>query len=94
MWAIFKVFIEFVTILLLFYVLIFWPHALWDTSSAPRDGTRTRCTGRQSLSRWTAREVHALSSDVFFSVLQSGTLSQPIFVFHEVDIFDQSQATS
>ena len=46
------------------------------------------------LSRWTAREVHTLSFDVFFSVLQSGTLSQPIFVFHEVDVFDQSQATS
>ena len=25
MWTIFKVFIEFVTILLLFYVLVFWP---------------------------------------------------------------------
>ena len=27
LWAIFKVFIEFITILLLFYVLIFWPQA-------------------------------------------------------------------
>ena len=94
MWTIFKVFIEFVTVLLLFSVLGFWPRAMWDTSSAPRDGTRTRCTGRRSLGRWTAREVHALSFDVFFSVLQSGTITQPIFVFHELDVLDRSQATS
>ena len=30
MWTIFKVFIEFVTILLLFYVLVFWPQGMWD----------------------------------------------------------------
>ena len=32
MWTIFKVFIEFVTILLLFYVLVFWPRGTWDRS--------------------------------------------------------------
>ena len=30
MWTILKIFIEFVTILLLFYVLVFWPHGKWD----------------------------------------------------------------
>ena len=35
MWTIFKVFIEFVTILLLFYVLVFWPQGMWDLSSRP-----------------------------------------------------------
>ena len=30
MWTIFKVFIEFVTMLLLFYVLFFWPGGMWD----------------------------------------------------------------
>ena len=30
MWTIFKVFIEFVTILLLFYFVNFWPQAMWD----------------------------------------------------------------
>ena len=35
MWTIFKVFIEFVTILLLFYVLVFWPRGMWDLSSPP-----------------------------------------------------------
>ena len=57
MWTIFKVFIEFVTILLLFYVLVFWPQGMWDLSSPARDRTRTPCTGRRSLNHWTAREV-------------------------------------
>ena len=30
MWTIFKLFIEFVTILLLFYVLVFYPWGMWD----------------------------------------------------------------
>ena len=38
-WAIFKVFIELVTILLLFYVLGFWPRGMWDLSSRTKDGT-------------------------------------------------------
>ena len=37
MWTIFKVFIEFVTILLLFHVLVFWPRGMWDLSSLTRD---------------------------------------------------------
>ena len=47
MWAIFfEVFIEFVTILLLFYVLVFWPRGMWDLSSSIRDQTSTPCIGR------------------------------------------------
>ena len=57
MWTIFKVFTEFVTILLLFYVLGLWPGAMWDLSSPTRDRTRTPCIGRQSLNHWTTREV-------------------------------------
>ena len=53
----FKVFIEFVTILLLFYVLVFWPRDMWDISSPTRDRTRTPWIGRRSLNHWTAREV-------------------------------------
>ena len=41
MWIIFKVFIEFITILLLFYVLVFWPQGMWDLSSQTRDQTCT-----------------------------------------------------
>ena len=59
MWTIFKVFIEFVTILLLFYVSVFWPRGMWDLSSTTRDWTCTPCIGRQSLNHWTAREVLA-----------------------------------
>ena len=37
-WAIFEVFIEFVTILLLFYILVFfWPWGMWDLISLTRD---------------------------------------------------------
>ena len=36
-WTIFKVFIEFVTILPLLYVLGFWPRGTWDLSSLTRD---------------------------------------------------------
>ena len=52
MWIIFffffKVFIEFVTVLLLFYVLVFWQRGVWDLSSPTRDRTHTRCIGRRS----------------------------------------------
>ena len=57
MWSILKVFIEFVTILLLLYVLGFWPWGMWDLSFLTRDQTCTPCTGMQSLNHWTARKV-------------------------------------
>ena len=57
MWTIFKVFIEFVTVLLLFYVLVFWWRGMWDLSSPTRDWTHTPCTARQSLNHWTTMEV-------------------------------------
>ena len=56
-WAIFIVFIEFVTILLLFDVLGFWPQGIWDLGSLTRDGTCIHCIGRGSLNHWTTREV-------------------------------------
>ena len=34
-----KAFIEFVTILLLFYVLVFWPQGTWDLHFPTRDGS-------------------------------------------------------
>ena len=57
LWTIFKVFIESVTILLLFCVSVFWLHGLWDLSSGTRDTTPTRCIGRRSHNHWTASEV-------------------------------------
>ena len=61
MWTIFRVFIEFVTILLLFHVLVFWLRGMWDLSSPTRDRTCTPCIGRRSLNHWTAREVPLLA---------------------------------
>ena len=47
MWTIFsKVFTGFVTVVLLFYGLFFWPGGMWDLSSLTRDRTHTPCTGR------------------------------------------------
>ena len=57
-----KVFIEFVTVLLLLYVLVFWPRGMWDPSSPARDGTHTPCIGRQNLNHWTARDVPYLAT--------------------------------
>ena len=55
MWALFRVFIEFVTTLLLFYVLVFWPQGMWDLSSltgikpAPPEGEVSTVDGQGSL---------------------------------------------
>ena len=48
-WSILKVFIEFVTILLPFYILFFWSRGMWNFSSLARDQTHTSYTGRQIL---------------------------------------------
>ena len=37
------------------YVLFFWPRCMWAFKSLTRG--QTPCTGRQSLSHWTTREV-------------------------------------
>ena len=67
MWTIFIVFIKFVTILLLFYVWLFFflPRAIQDLSSPIRDGSYTLCIGR-SLNHWTTREVlnHTVPTDI------------------------------
>ena len=55
--TVFKVFIEFVTILFLFYVLVFWLQGMCDLGSLTKDRTCTLCIGRWSLNHWTAREV-------------------------------------
>ena len=56
------VFIEFITILLLFYVLFFWPRGTWDPSSPTRNQAPTPATGRWSLNHWATREVPGLFS--------------------------------
>ena len=58
MWTIFKVFIEFVTVLSLFHVLFFWLWGMWDLNSPARNWTQTSCIGSQSLSLcWNTSKV-------------------------------------
>ena len=52
----FKVFIEFITVLLLFYILVFCPRGMWDLSSCSLDRTHSY-TGRGNLNYWTTKEV-------------------------------------
>ena len=47
--TIFKVFIEFVTILLPFFVLVFWLQGMWNLSSPTGDRTHNPCTGNKGL---------------------------------------------
>ena len=70
MWTIFKVFIEFVTVLLLFYVLFFWLRGMWDFISPTRDGTHTPCIGRQKSSPLdqTARGVPIYTIDIVYKI--------------------------
>ena len=60
MWMNCKVLSEFVTILLLFYVLVPCPRGMWNPCSLIRDQTCTPCIGKQSLNHWTIREVPCL----------------------------------
>ena len=63
MWTIFNIFIEFVTILLLFYLFVrllvvdFWPWGMWNLSSSNKDRTLTPSTGTWSLNPWTDRGI-------------------------------------
>ena len=53
----FKVFIECVTILLLFYVLDFCQSGQRDLSSLTRDWKHISCIGKKSPNHWSTREV-------------------------------------
>ena len=61
MWIILKVFNEFVRILLLFLILVFWPQGMWDLRSPTRNQTHILGNGRQSLNCWTTGEVSGLN---------------------------------
>ena len=47
-------------VLLIFYILIFWPWGMWDLSSSSRDQMHTPCTGGWSHNHWTSREVSTI----------------------------------
>ena len=57
MWAIFKVFIEFVTYCFCFTFWFFWQHGMSDLSSPTRNPICTPCIGRWSVNHWLSREV-------------------------------------
>ena len=89
MWTIFKVFIEFVTILLLFPVLVFWPGRTWGLISLTRNRTCIPCIGRQSLNPWTTREVpdfcfYFLSHRVYGIMVFQKYLDDKTFFFFNV----------
>ena len=56
---VYKICIEFVTVLLLFYVLVLWPWGMFpvDLSSLTRDWTCIPCIGRHSLNHWTTKKA-------------------------------------
>ena len=58
MWTIFflSVFIEFVTTLLLFHSLFFWPH-MWKRELPVQGSNQHPLHGKQSLNPWATMEV-------------------------------------
>ena len=80
MWAILKIFIELVTVLLLFYVLVFWPWVMWNLISPTRDQIHTPCIGRRSLNHWTSKEVPVLPSLAPLSTSLKPAMVSPIFL--------------
>ena len=57
MWTIFKVFIEFVTVLLLFYVLLFGCQACGILALQPGIKPASPAMEGEALTHWTARAV-------------------------------------
>ena len=64
-----KVFTECFTILLLFYVLVFWPQDMLDLSSPTKVQTHTLSAARQSLNHWATREVPPYTFEVVWKLL-------------------------
>ena len=71
----FKVFIQFVTVLLLFYTLAFWQWGMWSLSSPLRNQTHTPCTRR----RRPATELPGKSQDPHYGSFSPTTLGLVMF---------------
>ena len=89
---IFKVFIEFVTIFLLFYVLVFWLWGMWNPSSPTRDWTWNPHMGRlldhqkvpkRTFFIWTCQHRASLVYSFFLIHLpgKAGLFPRPFFIF-------------
>ena len=64
MWTILKVFIEFVTILLEFCDLVFWPRGAWDLCLPTRNRTHNTCIIKQNFNHWTTRDIPQANSSL------------------------------
>ena len=61
-----RVFTESVTILLLFYVLVFQPWDMWDLNSLTRDQAHTLSIRRRRLNHWPTGKIPFASCFYFF----------------------------
>ena len=64
----FRVFIKFVTILLLFYALVFSPWGLWGLSSLTRDWNHAPCIGSQSPTTGLPAKSHFFSLSLLYQL--------------------------
>ena len=76
--TIFKVFIGFVTILLLFYVLVSWLQDTWDLSFPPRDWTLIPSIGRQ-IPKGAVLEAYFQSWEARLTPSSYPSLQKPCF---------------
>ena len=67
-----KVFIEFVAVLLLLHLFVFWPQGMWDPSSPTRDWTCMPCLGKWNLEHWTTRKSPKICFSKCVNLLENG----------------------
>ena len=77
--AILKIFIEFVTMLLLLFMFCVLASRMWILSSPARDKTHTPCIRRWSLNHWTARESWQSFNILYFLWSFFGNFTPKIF---------------
>ena len=81
MWTTLKVFIEFVTTLLLFYVLIFWHWTMWDRSASTRGWSSTP-VWEGEVNYWTSREDSSqLSCGYYLHMIYFSILLLSIYLY-------------
>ena len=52
-----------------FYLLIHWPHHMWDLISLIGDQNSAPCIRRESLNHWTTREVSSLFLLIIYKLI-------------------------
>ena len=85
MWAVFKIFTECITVLLLSYVWVFWPRDMWDLTSLTGDQTHTPCIEWQmGIKHWAAREVSTVLYNIYhFDISKRQQNSFSYFLFRQ-----------